>query len=120
VQERFASEDIQVANAAGVQDIERAGELVSIEPAKASRLLFVYGEVAEIACGVAGIRNCNVADTRATVANQAQHIPGFCDRGAQFVFSPLKARSDVALANVLKPKVSPAPAVISGRRALRI
>jgi hypothetical protein len=71
MEQRFAAKNIQVADVAAVEDIERARKLIDVDPAQFSCLLLVYGKVAEVAGCVAGIGNRDVANGGAAATQEA-------------------------------------------------
>ena len=52
-------------------------ELIGIDPAKIAGANFAAGEVAEIASGVAGVGDGDIAERRSAARDEAQHIPRF-------------------------------------------
>jgi hypothetical protein len=61
MQKRFAAEETHVSNPSFVQNGERLGELVSVQPAKVATAYFSACEIAKIACSIACIGYSNVA-----------------------------------------------------------
>ena len=61
MQERFAAEEADVANPSIMKNLQGSVELVSIDPSQVLAFHFAVGEVAEIASGVAGIGDGNIA-----------------------------------------------------------
>src|ERR1700745_4273645 len=83
VQKRFATEEADVANTSIVKDLQGGIEWVSIDPSQVLAFHFAIREVAEVALGVAGIGDGNIAQGRAAVPYEAEHIPSFRPDGRQ-------------------------------------
>ena len=67
MKERFAAEETDVADVADValaKNVEAAAKLVGIDPPEIARADFAAGEVAEVASGVAGVGDRDIAPVR--------------------------------------------------------
>src|SRR5580704_8469795 len=77
----FTARKTEIANAAFVQDVQGATELIGVNPAQVAVRNFAACKFAEIAGCIAGIRNGDVAENRTTAANEPQHVPSLiCNR----------------------------------------
>jgi hypothetical protein len=75
MQKRFAPEEANVANTSIVKNLQGSIEWVSIEPSQVLALDFAMREVAEVARGIAGICDSHIAQCRAPVPYEVQHVP---------------------------------------------
>ena len=76
MEERFAAEEADVANIAAMEDVERGGKLIGIDPAEVFARNFASGEVAEIARSIASAGDGDVAERGPALRDKAQCVPG--------------------------------------------
>jgi hypothetical protein len=77
MQQGLATEDIQIANIAAVQDVNGAIKLIGIDPAQVAFGNFSVGKIAKITTRIAGVGHGDVANRGTAAGNEAQHVPGF-------------------------------------------
>ena len=77
MEERLSTEETDVANVAFAKNVQGAAELVGVNPPEIAAGDFASGEIAEVARGVAGIGDGDIAEGRTAAGDEAEHVPRF-------------------------------------------
>jgi hypothetical protein len=74
VQERFSTEEADVANASAMQDVERGIELCHVDPTQILAGDLTIGKIAKVASRITGIGDRNVAQGGTALSDEMQRI----------------------------------------------